>query len=71
MFVVPASVKSGSVVMLRNDDSANHTVTSKPGGFDVKVEGGGGTAMLTVPGPGSYELTCDYHANMKGRLVVQ
>ncbi len=71
MFVVPASVKAGSVIMLRNDDTANHTVTSTSGGFDVKVEGGGGTAMLTAPGVGSYELTCDYHANMKARLVVR
>lgn len=70
-YTMPPKVAPGSTVTLRNDDSANHTVTSMKGGFDVKVQGGGGTALLTVPTtPGSYEVGCDFHANMKATLVV-
>jgi plastocyanin len=60
------------MVMVTNADVQSHTVTSKDGGFDVKVDGGGGTAMLTAPKtPGTYALTCDFHANMTGSLVVK
>ncbi len=71
MFTVPASVAPGAMIMIKNEDSQAHTVTSKTGGFDVKVDGSG-TAMLTAPkAAGSYELTCDFHANMKSNLVVK
>ncbi len=71
MFGVPASVAPGAKVTLTNADTEAHTVTSKDGGFDVKVAGRGGTATLTAPGkPGRYGLTCDFHADMSGVLVV-
>jgi len=71
-FTVPASVAPGSKVMVTNADSEAHTVTSKGGGFDVKVAGRGGTAVLTAPAaPGTYKLTCDFHANMNGSLTVK
>jgi len=71
-FTVPASVAPGSMLMVTNADTQSHTVTSKDGGFDVKVDGGGGTAMLSAPKtPGTYQLTCDFHANMSGSLVVK
>lgn len=71
MFAVPASVKAGSTVTITNSDNEAHTVTSKDAGFDVKVAGRGGTAQLTAPSkPGTYPLTCDFHATMKGSLVV-
>ncbi len=69
--MVPASVPAGSTITITNNDAEAHTVTSKPGGFDVKVAGRGGTAQLTAPQAGSYSLTCDFHANMSGTLVVQ
>lgn len=69
--MVPASVPAGVTIVITNSDNEAHTVTSKDGGFDVKIAGRGGTAMLTAPTkPGSYSLTCDFHANMKGTLVV-
>lgn len=72
MYAVPPTVAPGSTLTLRNEDSATHTVTSVRGGFDVRVPGGGGTATLTAPtAPGSYELVCDFHANMKAVLVVR
>ena len=71
MFTVPASVPAGASLTITNNDSEAHTVTSKDGGFDVKVAGRGGTAQLTAPAKaGSYKLTCDFHANMSGTLVV-
>lgn len=72
MFTVPASVPAGASITVTNNDNEAHTVTSKDGGFDVKVAGHGGTAQLTAPAKaGSYALTCDFHANMMGTLVVQ
>jgi len=71
IFTVPASVPAGASITVTNNDSEAHTVTSKDGGFDVKVAGRGGTAQLTAPAKaGSYKLTCDFHANMAGTLVV-
>lgn len=72
MFTVPASVPAGSAITITNTDNEAHTVTSKDGGFDVKVAGHGGTAQLTAPSKaGTYQLTCDFHANMRGTIVVQ
>ncbi len=71
-YTVPASVAPGSMLMVTNADAQSHTVTSKDGGFDVKVDGGGGTAVLTTPkSAGTYQLTCDFHANMSGSLIVK
>jgi plastocyanin len=71
-FIVPASVAPGATVMITNADAQSHTVTSKDGGFDVKVDGGGGVATLTAPKTaGTYTLTCDFHANMTGSLSVK
>ncbi len=71
MFGVPASVAPGSTVTVTNEDAEAHTVTSKDAGFDVKVAGRGGTSTFTAPkAPGSYKLTCDFHADMAGVLVV-
>ncbi len=71
MFEVPASVPAGSSITVTNADNETHTVTSKAGGFDVKVAGHGGTATLQVPAKaGRYDLTCDFHADMSGVLVV-
>jgi plastocyanin len=70
-FTVPASVAPGATVTITNADAQSHTVTSKDGGFDVKVDGRGGMATLTAPKTaGTYTLTCDFHANMTGSLTV-
>lgn len=72
-YTLPASVAPGAKVMVKNEDSQNHTVTSSPkGAFDVNVAGGGGTATFTAPTkPGTYNLICTFHANMMGALVVK
>ena len=70
-YKVPPSVAPGATITIKNGDSQAHTVTSKTGGFDVKVDPNG-TATLTAPDkPGSYPFVCTFHANMTGRLVVK
>lgn len=68
---VPASVPAGANVMIVNKDGEAHTVTL---GGDAKVKvvvQGGSTGMLTAPAKaGNYPITCDFHGNMHGRLVV-
>lgn len=71
MFELPARVSPGSQVSIKNLDAQAHTVTSKKGGFDVKVDPNG-TATLTAPTtPGSYPVVCSFHANMSATLVVE
>jgi plastocyanin len=70
-FSVPGNVRPGAKVMVMNEDSEAHTVTSdKSGLFDVKVDAGK-TVMLTVPDKaGSYAFHCTYHSQMHGTLKV-
>ncbi len=68
-YTVPASVKAGSTVMVKNADGTAHTVTLK--GLPGLVVQPGATATLTAPAkPGTYAITCDFHGNMKADLVV-
>ncbi len=71
-FSGPDSVTPGAQVMVKNDDSTNHTVTAADdGGFDVTVEAGL-TAMFTAPSkPGNYPYVCNFHADMMSTLVVK
>ena len=60
----------GAQIIIKNGDSQAHTVTSKTGGFDVKVDPDG-TARLTAPSkPGRYPFVCSFHGNMTSKLVV-
>ena len=69
MYIVPASVKAGSTVMVKNVDGTAHTVTIK--GSPALIVQPGATATLTAPAkPGTYPITCDFHGNMKADLVV-
>jgi plastocyanin len=71
VFTVPTSATPGAQIIIRNGDSQVHTVTSKTGGFDVKVDPGG-TATFTAPTkPGSYPFVCSFHGNMTSTLVVK
>ena len=70
-YKAPASVAPGTKITVKNADSQAHTVTSKDGGFDVKVDPNG-TAEFTAPTkPGTYKFVCTFHANMSGTLVVK
>lgn len=70
-YEVPASVAPGSTITIKNGDSQAHTVTSKDGGFDVKIDPNGTATMKAPEKPGSYTFICTFHANMTGTLVVK
>jgi plastocyanin len=72
-YTVPASVKPGERITIRNNAEENHTVTADENNlFDVRISGGGGISTLTAPTtPGTYPFHCKYHANMRGSLTVQ
>ena len=62
-------VKSGQAVKFLNSETAIHTVT-----IEGKNESGnmkkGDELIWTPPQPGSYDVTCEYHPQMKARISV-
>jgi plastocyanin len=70
-YTVPASVAPGAKITIKNADTQAHTVTSKDGGFDVKVDPKGSATMTAPSKPGTYTFVCTFHANMTGTLVVK
>lgn len=72
-YTVPASVSPGATIKVVNKDSTDHTVTSGTAGqFDSGDVAGGGTGTFTAPAAaGSYAITCTFHPNMHGTLVVK
>ncbi|REE71122.1 cupredoxin-like protein [Rhodococcus wratislaviensis] len=71
-YTLPGTFAPGEEVTVRNDDTAEHTVTADTGDlFDVEIEPGA-TATFTVPGqPGTFAFHCTYHPNMVGTLEVR
>jgi plastocyanin len=71
-FGAPVTVSPGAEVSIKNNDSAEHSVTSDTAGkFDVDVEGNE-EATLTAPSePGEYAYHCTYHPSMHGTLIVK
>ena len=71
-FSGPASVAPGATVMVVNEDSSSHTVTSEAGDFEEVIVEGGADGSLTAPTePGEYAYVCDFHPEMIGTLVVK
>jgi plastocyanin len=72
-YTVASSVAPGAEVASVNNDNEAHTITStKKGAFDVKVDPAGATATFKAPAkPGTYPFVCQFHADMKGTLVVK
>jgi len=71
-FGEPLTVSPGAQIAIKNDDSAEHSVTSDTAGkFNVEVEGKE-QGMLTAPTePGEYAFHCTYHPSMHGTLTVK
>ncbi len=68
-----ATVKAGSTVTVKNDDSTAHTVTSDTAGqFDAGTIDPGQSATFTAPSaPGAYPYHCNIHPTiMKSTLTV-
>ena len=70
-YTVPASVAPGTTITIKNEDSQAHTVTSKDGGFDVKIDPKATATMKAPDKAGSYPFVCTFHANMSSTLVVK
>ena len=70
-YKVPVSVAPGATITIKNEDSQAHTVTSKDGGFDVKIDPKGTATMKAPDKAGSYTFVCTFHANMTSTLVVK
>ena len=65
------TVKPGAAVLVTNEDSVAHTVTSTTGAFDTGQINGGSAGQLTAPTtPGTYPYRCSDHQYMTGTLVV-
>ena len=68
----PVTVAPGVEVTVKNDDSAEHSVTSdKEGAFDEHIDGGEEDTFTAPTEPGEYPFHCVYHPSMKGTLIVQ
>nr|WP_296769179.1 cupredoxin domain-containing protein [Rhodococcus sp. (in: high G+C Gram-positive bacteria)] len=70
-FAVPAAVSPGEQITIRNEDTAEHSVTADSGdAFDVDVDGGESVTMIVPSSAGAYAFHCEYHPNMIGTLTV-
>ncbi|MGQ1799092.1 cupredoxin domain-containing protein [Kocuria oceani] len=72
VYELPASVAPGATVTVVNQGEATHTVTAQDTGAFEAVVAGGETTTFTAPEePGEYPITCAYHPEMSGTLVVE
>lgn len=70
-FGEPITVPPGAQITIKNDDSAEHSVTSQTAGqFDVHVDGNQEATLTAPTEPGEYAFYCIYHPSMKGTLIV-
>jgi plastocyanin len=68
----PIEVAVGTTVTWTNADSAPHTVTQVGGqGFQSNKIDPGATFSFTFTEAGTFDYFCEYHANMKGTVVVK
>lgn len=71
-FSGPITVAPGAKITVKNDDSAEHSVTSQTEGeFDVHVDAGEQGTLTAPSKPGEYAFFCVYHPSMKGTLIVR
>ena len=65
------TVKAGSTITVKNQDSATHTVTADNNAFDTGNISGGASKTMTAPStPGSFPYHCTIHPFMHGTLTV-
>ena len=71
-FGEPITVSPGVKITIKNDDSAEHSVTSDTAGkFDVHVDGKEQGTLTAPTEPGEYAFHCTYHPSMHGTLIVK
>lgn len=68
----PITVAPGTQITVKNDDSVEHSVTSRTADtFDVHVDGGEQGTLTAPTEPGEYAFYCVYHPSMTGTLIVK
>jgi plastocyanin len=71
-FGEPITVPPGAQITIKNEDPAEHSVTSDtPGKFDVHVDGTEEGTLTAPTEPGEYPYHCTYHPTMQGTLIVR
>lgn len=63
-------VKKGTVLEVKNDDSASHSLTADDNSFDTGLFGKGQSKTLTMATVGSFSFHCIAHPGMKGTITV-
>ncbi len=63
-------VPVGATVTWTNADGAPHTATNTGGRWDTGRLNQGKSVSITFTEPGEYLYVCEYHSEMKARLVV-
>ena len=67
----PESVAPGATVTVVNQDRSTHSFTIAEEGIEVVLSGDGKSGTITAPSkPGDYTVTCKFHPEMSGTLVV-
>ena len=68
----PITVAPGAKITIKNNDSVEHSVTSRTEGqFSVDVEANGQNTLTAPTTPGEYAFHCKYHPSMNGTLIVK
>ncbi len=70
-YAMPSHVSPGARIAVYNADTVAHTLTIASAGIDVVVDGDAAGYFMAPKAPGSYLITCDYHADMTATLVVR
>ena len=65
------SVAAGTKVTFTNHDQTPHTATSTTTGFDTGTVNPGRSATVDFSKPGTYTYYCQFHAFMRGTIVVK
>lgn len=65
------TVKTGTKVTFTNHDQTAHTATSSTPGFDTGTVKPGHSATVDLTKPGTYTYYCQFHAFMRGTIVVK
>jgi len=64
------TIKAGESVTWVNQERMPHTVTAHDGSFSSSALNAGATFSQTFDKPGEYTYYCQYHPNMKGKVIV-
>jgi plastocyanin len=65
------TVAAGSTITFDNRDATAHTATSTAPGFDTGTLHPGKQAKIRFAKPGRYAYYCQFHAFMRGVIIVR